>query len=101
MFQCIFRIFKCNFSQESSNFSVKWFCLTGWIRVQFPPVTGKKKLIDAGTSTNIDTGTSTNIHAGTSTCINTGTLTNIHAGTSTDSHSGTITNQFLFALEHP
>jgi len=91
-------VFKYDFSQESSNFSVKWFCLTGWTRVQFSPVTGKK-FIDVGTSTNIDSGTSTDIHAGTSTCINAGTSTNIHDGTSTDSHSGTITNQFLFALE--
>ena len=91
-------VFKCDFSQESSNFSVKWFCLTGWTRVQFSPVTGKK-FIDVGTSTNIDSGTSTDIHAGTSTCINAGTSTNIHDGTSTDSHSGTTTNQFLFALE--
>ena len=91
-------VFKYNFSQESSNFSVKWFCLTGWTRVQFSPVTGKK-FIDAGTSTNIDAGTSTGIHAWTSTYINAGTSTDIHAGTSTDSHSGTTTNQFLFALE--
>ena len=39
------QMFKCSFSQGSSNFSVKWFCLTGWTRVQFSQVTSKKFIV--------------------------------------------------------